>query len=52
MDKMPEFDSENVQCFMDIEIGDKDAAAEEKEKCRVIFEIFSKEVPKTAENFR
>lgn len=49
---MPAFDSENVQCFMDIEIGDKDAPAEEKEKGRVVYEIFSKEVPKTAENFR
>ena len=35
---------------MDIEIGDKDDA--EKEKGRVVYEIFSKQAPKTAENFR
>ena len=35
---------------MDIEIGNEDD--EEKEKGRVVFEIFSKTVPKTAENFR
>lgn len=51
-DKLPEYDPENVQTFMDIEIGDKDTPAEEKEKGRVVFEIFSKKVPKTAENFR
>lgn len=37
---------------MDIEIGDKDAEQVDKEKGRVVFEIFSKDVPKTAENFR
>lgn len=51
-DKLPEYDPENVQTFMDIEIGDKDTPPEEKEKGRVVFEIFSKNVPKTAENFR
>lgn len=49
---MPKFDAENIQTFMDIEIGDKDAPAEEKQKGRVVFEVFSKGVPKTAENFR
>ena len=49
---MPAYDPENVQTFMDIEIGDKNAPAEEIEKGRVVFEVFSKKVPKTAENFR
>ena len=51
-DKLPEFDSENVQTFMDIEIGNDDDQADEKKKGRVVFEVFSKQVPKTAENFR
>ena len=51
-DKLPDFDPENVQTFMDIEIGDENSPPDEKEKGRVVYEIFSKEVPKTAENFR
>ena len=47
-DALPAFDKENVQTFMDIEIGEGD----EVEKGRVVYEVFSKEVPKTAENFR
>jgi hypothetical protein len=47
--KLPDYDGENVQTFMDIEIGNE---GEEKEKGRVVFEVFSKKVPKTAENFR
>lgn len=48
--KLPEYDEGNVQTFMDVEIGNKDDA--EKEKGRIVFEIFSNTVPKTAENFR
>ena len=48
-DKLPAFDSENVQTFFDVEIGN---AEDEKEKGRIVFEVFSKQVPKTAENFR
>jgi hypothetical protein len=49
-DKLPEFDAGNAQTFFDIEIGHPDA--HEKEKGRVVFELFSRKVPKTAENFR
>lgn len=45
---LPAFDKENVQCFMDIQIGEEF----ENVKGRVVYEIFSKEVPKTGENFR
>jgi len=51
-DALPDKDPENVQTFFDIEIGDPKNAEEEKVKGRVVFELFSKEVPKTAENFR
>jgi len=44
-DRLPKFDLENVQTFFDIQI-------EGGEKGRVVMEMFSKEVPKTAENFR
>ena len=43
--ELPDFDLENVQTYFDIEI-------EDGEKGRVVMEIFSKQVPKTAENFR
>lgn len=49
-DKLPEFDINNAQTFFDIEIGHPEAL--EKEKGRVVFELFSRKVPKTAENFR
>lgn len=46
--KLPKFNPENSQCFFDIEIGE----GEDKESGRVVFELFTKQVPKTAENFR
>ena len=48
-DKLPAFDIENVQTYFDVTIGNE---GEEKETGRVVFELFSKQVPKTAENFR
>lgn len=42
---LPAFDPENAQVFFDMTIGDG-------EKERVVFELFTKQVPKTAENFR
>lgn len=48
--KLPAFDPDNVQTFFDIEIGEP--GAEGNEKGRIVFELFSKTVPKTAENFR
>ena len=47
---MPDFDQENVQAFFDIQIGRP--GTQDLETERVIFELFSKQVPKTAENFR
>ena len=44
-DSLPEFDPESVQTFFDITIGGEAAG-------RVVFELFSNSVPKTAENFR
>ena len=46
---LPKFDEDNVQCYMDIEIGKKN---DPTKKGRVVFEVFSERVPKTAENFR
>lgn len=43
-DKLPAFDQENDQVFFDMKVGEKTG--------RVTFELFSKQVPKTAENFR
>lgn len=48
-DKLPAFDAENSQVFFDIEIGNE---GDEKVSERVVFELFTKQVPKTAENFR
>ena len=48
-DKLPEFDPENAQTFFDIEIGNE---GDEKVSGRVVFELFTKQVPLTAENFR
>jgi peptidyl-prolyl isomerase D len=42
---LPAFDKDNVQVFFDLTIGSG-------EKERIVFELFSKLVPKTAENFR
>ena len=48
-DSLPPFDPSNPQTFFDIEIGNPD---EEKTTGRVVFEVFTNTVPKTAENFR
>jgi len=50
--KLPLFDPDNAQCYFDICIGNADESEEQKVKGRVVFEVFSKDVPKTAENFR
>lgn len=42
---LPSYDPSNPKCFMDIQIG-------EGEIRRLVFELFAKKVPKTAENFR
>lgn len=47
--KLPDFDPENKQTFFDIQIGDD---KEPDFKGRVVFELFTKTVPLTAENFR
>ena len=47
---IPKFKQESVQTYFDITIGEE--GSEGFEKGRVVFEIFDKEVPKTAENFR
>jgi hypothetical protein len=49
-DKLPDFDFENAQTYFDIEIGN--TGDEDKESGRIVFELFTKQVPKTAENFR
>lgn len=49
-DALPAFDPDNVQTYFDLEIGEP--GADGNEKGRVVFELFSKTVPKTAENFR
>lgn len=46
---LPAFDSENAQVFFDIEIGVPGEEGNQKE--RVTFELFTKQVPKTAANF-
>ena len=47
---LPKFDIGNAQSYFDISIGEE--GEEGYEKGRVVFELFTKEVPKTAENFR
>jgi len=42
---LPKFDPENAQTFFDIQIEDGHSG-------RIVFELFTKLVPKTAENFR
>lgn len=49
-DKLPEFSVDRVQTYFDIEIQDRETK-EAKESGRVVFEVFDKEVPKTAQNF-
>ena len=48
--KLPDFKQTNVQTFFDIAIGEE--GEDGYEKGRVVFEVFDKDVPKTAENFR
>lgn len=48
--KLPKFDPENAQSYFDMTIGKE--GEEGFEKGRVVFELFTKEVPKTADNFR
>lgn len=48
--KLPDFDPENSQVFFDLAVGTEGEEGYEKE--RVVFELFTKQVPKTAENFR
>lgn len=50
-DKLPEFSADRRQTFFDIEISDPDNGDAVTESGRVVFEVFDKEVPKTAENF-
>ena len=47
---LKDFDPENSQCFFEIEIGKE--GEEGFAMGTVIFEVFTKSVPKTAENFR
>jgi len=49
-DKLPEFDFENTQVWLEIEIDAEEG--EEKKRAKVGIELFTKTVPKTAENFR
>lgn len=46
---MPAFNPDNAQVYFDLEIGTP--GEEGNEKGRVVFELFTKQVPKTAENF-
>jgi len=48
--KLPDFDPENSQVYFDISIGDP--SEEKNKRGRVTFELFTKQVPITAENFR
>ena len=45
---LPKFDPENAQVFFDFEIGSSGVILWEG---RVVFEVFTKQVPKTAANF-
>ena len=47
---LPKFNPANAQTYFDIAIGTE--GEEGYEKGRVVFELFTKDVPKTAENFR
>lgn len=48
-DNLPAFDPENAQTFFDLSIGNEGDEGYVKE--RVVFELFTKKVPKTAKNF-
>jgi uncharacterized protein YozE (UPF0346 family) len=49
-DVLPFFDKNNAQVFFDIEIG-VELGIEGNTKGRVVFELFTKQVPKTSDNF-
>jgi len=49
-DKLPLFEQENAQVFFEITIGNQDDS--DIQSGKVIMELFTKQVPKTAENFR
>lgn len=51
-DKLPDYYQENAQVFFEIAIGNEGDAEEDLKGGKIIFELFSKRVPKTAENFR
>lgn len=46
---LPAFEIDNAQVYFDIEIGNPGDESTHKE--RVVFELFTKQVPKTASNF-
>lgn len=50
--RLPDFDPESQQTYFDVEIQDSENDGAVLEKGRVVFELFNKVVPKTAENFR
>ena len=49
---LPKFDPEHVQCFFDLQIGFDNEKEEDKQRGRVVFELFDKDLPETVENFR
>ena len=49
--KLPTFSMDRKQTFFDINIYDKDDKEKVNESGRVVFEVFDKDVPKTADNF-
>lgn len=49
-DRLPDFKQSNVQTYFDITIGNE--GEEGFESGRVVFEVFSEDVPKSGENFR
>lgn len=50
--KLPAFTGKNPQCYFDICIGNPADKEEDKIRGRIVFEVFKKTVPRTAENFR
>lgn len=49
--KLPEFSTDRRQTYFDIEIQDPENGDAADDSGRVVFEVFDKEVPKTADNF-
>ena len=47
---LPKFNPANAQTYFDIQIGNEED--EDKKTGRIVFEVFTLDVPKTAENFR